>query len=478
MILFIWRVTIVIITTIGGRILGRAEIKTRTKELMRISLPMAIEHVSVSVMGMVSTMLISYVSEAATSALGMVDSITHLILALFAALTTGGTIVVAQYIGRDDRRSAKRAGGQAVMLSVVFSLVMFVVILVFRDSILNALFGNAEQDVMDAARTFLTIINFSYPVVAVTLTMFGLIRGAGDTFAPMIISVIMNVINLILGFILIQGLDLGFVTIPSFGIYGAAWSLVAAKVFGLLASTWYIVKRARGIRLNKIKYFLPDFKRQKAILRFGLPTSFESGLFQAGRLITAVIIVSMSTAAIATNTIGFSIMNFVNVPGMAFSTGAMILIGQRIGRGKEDDVVRTSLFSMVVCGIFFAALGVVLIIFRNPIFALFNPSPETMEYLPIVFVTYIVLAPFLWPSSFALPAALRATGDVVYPMVVSISTMILVRLLFAYILGIVFGMGIIGVWVAMYLDWVARSAFFYPRLLRGKWKGKAVTSEE
>ena len=458
--------------------MGRAEVLKRTRELMRISLPMAIEHVSVSVMGMVSTMLISYVSEAATSALGMVDSITHLILALFAALTTGGTIVVAQYIGRDDRRSAKRAGGQAVLLTASLSLVMFAIIAIFRNQILGALFAQAEPEVMEAARTFLTIINFSYPIVAVTLTMFGLIRGSGDTFAPMLISVIMNAINLVLGFMLIQGLDLGFLVIPSFGIQGAAWALVCAKVFGLVAATWYIAKKARGIRLNKWAYFKPDFKRQKAILRFGAPTSFESGLFQAGRLLTAVIIVSMSTAAIATNTIGFSIMNFVNVPGMAFSTGAMILIGQRIGRGREDDVVRTSLFSLVVGGVFFAILGAILIIFRNPIFALFNPSPETMELLPVVFISYIVLAPFLWPSSFALPACLRATGDVVYPMVVSISTMIFVRLLFSYILGVVFEMGIIGVWLAMYLDWVARSAFFYPRLLRGKWKGKGVKSDD
>jgi len=432
---------------------------------------MAIEHISVSLMGMFSIMLISFfVGEHATSALGMVDAITHLILALFAALTTGGTIVVSQYMGRGDRSSAKKAGGQAIMLSAVASLAMFVVILVFRDSILNLLFAEAEPAVMDAARTFLTIMNFSYPVVAVTLTTFGIIRGTGDTFAPMVISLIMNGFNLILGIIFIGVLDLG--------VYGAAWALTISKVVGLIASGWFLTKRAKNLRINKFKYFKPDFGRQKAILRLGLPTSFESGLFQAGRLITQVMIVTISTAAIAANTIGFTMMNFANVPGMALATGAMILVGQRVGRGETHDVVKTSMFSIGMGFVFLMALGLLIILFRNPIFATFNPTSETMEYLPTIVISYLLIAPFFWPASFVLPACLRATGDVVYPMIVSISTMFTVRIALGFVFGIVLGMGIAGVWIGMYLDWVARSAFFIPRMLRGKWKGKGLKADE
>jgi len=438
---------------------------------------MAIEHISVSIMGMVATMLISSVGEHATSALGMVDSVTHLILALFAALTTGGTIVVAQYIGREDRKSAKRAGGQAIMLSAAFALLMFVIIALFRDQILAALFSDADYAVMEASREFLTIINFSYPIVAVTLTMFGIIRGSGDTFAPMVISVMMNIINLGLGLILIRGVDLGFMAIPSFGIQGAAWSLVISKTFGFLAAGYYLIKRVKGVRLNKLAYFKPDFRRQKNILRFGMPASFESGLFQAGRLVTQVIVVSMTTAAIATNTIGFAIVNFANVPGMAFSTGAMILISQRIGRGNEKDVVRSSLFALFISGAFLLIIGLIIILFRNPIFALFSPSAETLQVLPTVIIPYLLLAPFFWPSSFILPACLRATGDMIYTMAVSISTMILVRVLFAFVLGVIFGMGIAGVWIGMYADWIVRSIFFHVRLFSGKWKGKGIKSE-
>jgi len=458
--------------------MAAAEFKKRSKELFSISMPMVVEHLAISVMGMISTMLVSSIGEHATSALGMVDSVSNLIIALFAALTTGGTIVVAQYIGREDLQSAKRAGGQAVTLSAVFSMLVFLILLIFRVQILNLLFGDAEADVMAASLVFLTITAFSFPVLAVTQTVFGLLRGSGDTLTPMAVSIFMNIVNLGLGFVLIRGLDLGFFAIPSFGVTGAAVALLIARALGMTASLLFIIKKARGVRLNKLRFFKPDFPIQKTILHLGMPTSFESGLFQAGRLITQVFIVSISTAAIATNTIAGSVMNFINVPGMAFATGVMILVGQRIGRGEVHDVKKTAMFATFMSSAMFAILCLVVFFIQGPVFSLFNPSEEAMIYLPAVVISYLIATPLAWSLSFIIPAALRATGDVVYPMIVSVATMLCIRVAFSYIFAIWMGMGIIGIWLAMYLDWVVRSCFFVPRLFSGKWKGKGVAVSE
>jgi len=455
-----------------------AEIKTRSRELFKISMPMVVEHLAIAAMGMISTMLVASIGEHATSALGMVDSVSNLIIALFAALTTGGTIVVAQFIGKQDILSAKRAAGQAIVLTVIFSAVILAILLMFRVQVLNLLFGEAEADVMAAALTFLFIVSFSFPILAVTQTIFGILRGAGDTLTPMVISIIMNAANLGLGLVLINGLDLGVFAIPAFGVTGAAMGLVIARLLGLAGAVFFIVKKARGVRLNRLRFFKPDVPIQKTILNLGMPTSFESALFHVGRLMTQVFIVSISTAAIATNTIAGSIANFVNVPGMALATGVMILVGQRIGRGDVEDVKKTVLFATATASVMFAVLCIIMFFVRNPIFALFNPSDEALSYLPMVFITYLVATPLFWAVSFVIPAALRATGDVVYPMVVSISTMLIVRVASSYVFAIVLNMGIMGIWLAMYLDWVARSAFFVPRLLSGKWKGKGIKAPE
>ena len=450
------------------------EIKSRSRELFSISMPMVVEHLAISIMGMISTMLVSSIGEHATSALGMVDSVSNLIIALFVALTTGGTIVVAQYIGSQDILSAKRAASQAIVLSAIFSAVVLAILLIFRVQILNSLFGDAEADVMASAMTFLFIISFSFPVLAIMQTIFGILRGSGDTLTPMIISILMNVINLILGIILINGLNLGFFAIPSLGVAGAAIALVAARVMGMAAAIYFIVKKAKGVRLNKLRFFKPAPPMQKTILKLGLPTSFESSLFQMGRLVTQVFIVSISTAAIATNTIAGSVANFINVPGMAFATGVMILVGQRIGRGNIDDVKRTAMFATVASSVVFLALCIVLFFIQRPIFGLFNASDEAMAYLPAIFISYLIATPLFWATSFVIPAALRATGDVVYPMIASIISMLVLRVGLSYIFTIILDMGIMGIWLAMYIDWIGRSALFIPRMLGNKWKGKGI----
>ncbi|MCL2376554.1 MAG: MATE family efflux transporter [Defluviitaleaceae bacterium] len=454
--------------------MGRQEIKSRSRELFSISMPMMVEHLFISIMGMISTVLVSSIGEHATSALGMVDSISNLIIALFVALTTGGTIVVAQYIGSQDIMSAKRAAGQAIVLSAIFSAVVLAILLIFRIQILDLLFGDAEADVMASALTFLFIISFSFPVLAIMQTIFGILRGSGDTLTPMIVSIGMNVINLILGIILINGLNLGFFAIPALGVAGAAIALVVARVMGLGAAIYFIVKKARGVRLNKLRFFKPAPPMQKTILKLGLPTSFESSLFQMGRLVTQVFIVSISTAAIATNTIAGSVANFINVPGMALATGVMILVGQRIGRGNIDDVKRTAIFATIASSVLFLGLSIILFFTQSLIFAPFNPSEEALAYLPMIFVSYLIATPLFWATSFVIPAALRATGDVMFPMIVSITTMLVLRVAFSYIFAITLGMGIMGIWLAMYLDWVGRSALFIPRMLGNKWKGKGI----
>ncbi|MCL2170512.1 MAG: MATE family efflux transporter [Defluviitaleaceae bacterium] len=456
----------------------RAEIQTRAKELFGISIPLAMELLAISVMGMISTMLVSSINEYAVSAVGMVDSVSNLVIALFAALTTGGTIVVAQYIGREDGISAKRAGGQALILAVLFSLVATLAMLIFRQQVLALLFGDAADEVMEAAFTFLTIVLFSFPVLAATQTAFGILRGSGDTFTPMVVSVLMNVVNLVLGFTLIRGLDLGFISIPSFGVAGAAVALLIARVMGLVGVMLFLIFKAKRVKLNRIKYFKPDFPMQKTILTFGVPTSFEQGLFQAGRLIQQTFVVTISTAAIATNTIANSLIMFVNVPGMALSSGIMILVGQRIGRGQYDDVKRTTLFAAGMSSVLFAVLGAAIFIMRNPIFALFSPSPEALELLPLVFGSYLLATPLIWSISFIIPSALRATGDVLFTMIISISTMLILRVVLSYIFIIVLDWGVFGGWLAMYIDWVGRSIFFLPRLISGKWRGKGIKQQE
>jgi len=448
--------------------------KFRVRELLRITLPMVVEHLSLSVIAMVSAMLVAGVGEHAISAMGMVDSVLNLIFALFAALTVGGVIVVSQYMGREDIVRAKAACGQAVLLATVFSLIVAGILLIFGAGILSALFPAAADDVAESARTFLVLVSLSFPALALRETIFGLLRGTGDTLTPMTISIVTNILNLLLGIALILGIDWWFIRISPMGVAGAGTALLISRTLGAIAGGWFVARRVKRIRLNRLSYLRPNFSMQKTIMRLGMPTSLESGLFNVGALIIQMLIVSMGTAAIATHAIGSNIMGFVNVPGNALATSLMILVGARIGRGEAEDVLPTARFVVFAGMGAFAVVCLGVFFMRGWLFGLFSPEPETLVYLNRVIIVALVASPLLWPSSFIAPAALRATGDVMHPMIVSIISMLGVRVVISLVLGVFMGWGILGVWLGMTADWLVRGICFWVRLIRGKWKGKAI----
>jgi len=446
----------------------KPEYTTRSKEFFGLTSPIFLEQAFVVMLGIVTTIMVSTVGEYALSAVSMVDSIVHLVSAFFAALTVGATIVVAQYTGRGDHAKVSGVTAQAILLSLFFGIIFCALLAIFRTQAIDLLFGHAEYAVILDARLFLGIIAFSFPAIAIMMTAFGVLRGSGNTRAPMVITIVINFVNVILGLILIR----------NFGVAGAAFALLISRYLGAILGVLYILRKSKTIRFDSIKDFKPDFPVQRVILSFGIPTSVESGTFQMGKLLITVFIAGMPVAAIAANAIVNSIAGILNAPGGAFSTGAVILVGQRIGRGDTHDVRKTAYFSVVAAMAVLTVVCLLTFIFMGPILSLYYTTGEMMVLLRPVLITMFIMTPIAWPASFVTPGSLRATGDVKYTMVVAVASMIFVRVVFAYVLGVHFGLGILGVWLSMYMDWVVRGVFFLNRVRNGKWQGRGVKDTE
>jgi len=442
----------------------KPEYKIRSKEFFKLTSPILLEQTFIVMLGIMTTIMVSGEGAYALAAVSQVDTIGHLVNAFFAALTVGATIVVAQYIGRGDKDKASGVAAQAILLSVITGVFFALILALFRYPIIDLLFGRSDYGVILNARIFQGIVAFSIPAVALMMTAFGVLRGSGNTRAPMVITIIINLVNV----------GLGLALISRFGVAGAAWALLISRYVGAIMGIVYLLKKSRTIRFGGIRDFAPNLEVQKLILRFGIPTSIESGTFQMGKLLITIFVAGMGTAAIAANSVIGSISSILNSPGSAFSTGATILVGQRIGRGDTHDVRKTTYFAVVTAMLTLAVICVVTFFFLDPIKGLYNTTPEMFVLMRPVLITLFFAMPLAWPVSFVTPAAVRATGDVKYAMVVAIASMVFVRVAFAWLLGVHFGMGIMGVWISMYADWVVRGIFFMWRIINGKWQGKAV----
>ena len=455
-------------------VMSKKEITRMFKELMLISAPIMLEHVFISVMGIVNQLMAANViGEYAVSAVGMINSVSEVTIGIFMALATGGTIVVAQMYGRRDFDRAKKAGAQAVTLSIFVSVLVFVGFSMFRLPIVTGLLGGAEQAVFDAGLDFFTVIIPSFPMLAIMQTCFGIVRGSGNTRTPMQITLIMNVVNVVLGFLLIFSWEINILGLhiisPSFGIIGAGLALTLSRLSGMILIILYIFTKSKTIRFNSFKDFLPSLKVQKDILGIGVPTGVENSMFQVGRLITQMFIVGMGTSALFANNVAGTIFGFLGIPGFAFSQGVMIMLGQMVGRGEYGSIKKTCLFTVVVGSLMFTVFCLILFPMSGFIASSFNASEESAAILiPLLHFVFIT-TPIFWSTGFVTPAALRAIGDVRYTMYVGIATMWGLRIVMGYVLGIMLGFGLMGVWYAMVLDWIVRTIFFQYRLIKGKW---------
>lgn len=436
------------------------------KNVLKLAIPIVIEQTFVMLLGVCNTIMAGHIGEEAVSAIGMVDSINMLFVSFFAALSVGATVVVAQQIGKGQAKKANETAKQAVMSGIIVSGIITLFLWIFRVPMINFLYGPAEELVKLDAKLYIEFTLLTYPFIAVEQISNGILRGTGDTKTPMTITMFMNVVNIILGYILIYGLDIFH--IPSLGIMGAAIAIAIARTIGTIVIIIVLFRGSKNIKIKKIYPFKFDMKIQKDIFNIGIPAGMEQVIFQTGKLIVQVFIVTMGTASIAANAIGMSISQIINVPGNALCLAATTLVGQYVGKNDIKGaksiliyLVKFTTFSLVTIGILFVPIAEWL--------ASFYTNDLEVVKLTAILIKSNSIALLAWGISFVLSAGLKGAGDTRYTMVTAFIGMWVFRICLGYILGILCGIGILGIWIAMYIDWIVRGSMYLIRLRGVDW---------
>ena len=230
-------------------------------------------------------MMAGYIGEEAVSAIGMVDTLNNIFISFFAALSVGATVVVAQSIGKGDNKKVNEVVRQAFVSGFIVSVIITIFMWIFRVTIINIFYGSATELVKENAKIYIEFTLITYPFIACEQIANGILRGCGDTKTPMKITMFMNIINIILGYLLIYGVSIGRLVIPSLGIEGAAIAIALARLIGTIMIMVVLIKGINSIKLNRILPFKFDMKIQKNIFGIGIPAGVEQLLFNAGKFI-------------------------------------------------------------------------------------------------------------------------------------------------------------------------------------------------
>lgn len=430
-------------------------------DLRKLILPLVLEQALAITVGMADTMMISSVGEAAVSGVSLVDMLNVLIFSVFSAFATGGAVVASQNLGAKKISEARRSAKQLLVSITLISAVVMVLVILFRTGLMRLFFGSIEADVMDAALIYLVITALSYPFIGVYNSCAALFRAMGKSGVTFSVSVIGNVINVAGNALCIFVLHMG--------VAGVAIPTLVSRVVMAIILCVRLRNPEYEIYLDK-EVFKPDFRIIKKILYIGIPSGIENGIFQLGRVMVVSIISGFGTVQIAANGVANSLDSMGCIVGQAINLAMITVIGRCVGADDERQIRHYTKKLLAIAYISTAVLNTLMLTNLNPILALYGLGEDTTRLAYILVMIHNGMAMLLWPMAFTFPNMLRACNDVRYPMVVSIFSMFVFRIGFSYILGIQYGMGAIGVWIAMVIDWIFRIICFVYRYLHGDWK--------
>ncbi|NLS55152.1 EmmdR/YeeO family multidrug/toxin efflux MATE transporter [Hafnia alvei] len=439
------------------------------REITPLAVPILVENACVLLMGVLSTFLVSWIGKEAMAGVGLADSFNMVIISFIAAVDLGTTVVVAFSLGTRDRRRARAAARQSLVLMTAVALLLAAGIHLAGEYIIDVIAGDATPEVKALALSYLQTTVWSYPAAAIALIGSGALRGAGNTKIPLLVNGGMNILNIMISSVLIYGIfgwgGLGFI--------GAGLGLTLSRYIGAACIIYVLLKGFNpALRISLKSYFKPlKLNILWEVLGIGIPASIESVLFTGGKLLTQMFVAGMGTNVIAGNFIAFSVAALINLPGNALGSASTIIVGRRLGKGQIGQAERQLRYVFWLSTIVLTIIAWGTAPFAGLFASFYTQESDVIDVVKILLWLNAAFMP-IWAASWVLPAGLKGARDVRFAMWISMLGMWGCRVVAGYTLGVVLGMGVVGVWLGMFFDWAVRGVCFYWRMVSGRWLWK------
>jgi len=430
-------------------------------QLRKLILPLIVEQLLGMLVGMMDTVMVSSAGEAAISGVSIVNEVNYLVIVVFGALATGGAVIVSQYLGSRDQSRANLSASQLVLITTLISVGLMALCLLLDRQILSLLYGSIDRDVMDAAALYFWITALSFPFLGLYNSCSALYRSMSQTRVTMNVSIIMNLIN-------VAGNYIGVYVLHQ-GVAGVAWPTLISRAFAaaVMFRISFVPDNPICLHMHDILCWKADI--QKKILSIAVPNAVENGLFQLGRVIVTAIVTAYGTSQIAANGVANSIATLTFMTDAAMELAIVTVIGQCVG-ANDYDQARFYMKKMM-------KIAYALVIADNALTALILPwvlgfyhlGPDTSALVTRIILADCLVSSLIHSPAFVLPNGIRAAGDARYTMIVGVVSMFCVRIVGSYVLGTMLGIGVMGAWISMFLDWCVRIVCFIHRYRSGKW---------
>ncbi len=437
------------------------------KQLISLSIPVIIDALLSMAVGLVDSVMVASVGSEAVSAVSLADSILSFFILIQNSLAVGGGVVAAQYVGRGDYESARRAAKQTLYITVLFSAIVMALLLIFTVPLLRLIYGELDPTVFDYCKTYFFWIVLGFPVAAVGTVCATMLRSQANTKFALYLAGAINILNAIGNAILIYGFDMG--------VAGAAISTTFARVVYCVLGVLILRNREAPIYLSKIWKVRFEKDMFRRVMSIGVANGIEGGLSQLGSILNAMLIASLGTATVAVISITTKIGGLAWSLVSALQIVVMTVVGHCIGAGEIEQAKmytkKFTLYANIATFSFFSLL----IIFRNQIVLLYDLDASLLsECAKQLFYASAITILTFYGRAFIPLSSFRAAGDTKYAVSASLIGMFIGRVVLSYVFVAWFKLGSLGIWMGMGIYHLICAVFSTARLRSGKWLTKKV----
>ncbi|UOY92104.1 MATE family efflux transporter [Ectobacillus sp. JY-23] len=442
--------------------------KKKQLSLFVITWPIFIEVLLYMLMGNADTLMLSQYSDESVAAVGVANQVLNIVIVMFGFITAGTAVLIAQHIGAKEEITAKEVAVISLAANAVFGFLISLVVFLFTTPILQAMGLNA--DLMPRAEAFMQIVGgFSF-VQALIMTIGAILRSNGYTRDTMFVTIAMNILNVIGNYFVIFG-PFGF---PILGEAGVAWSTTISRIIGLGIVAYLLFLRA-GNLFRAVSLFSLPTQHLRNLLKIGIPAAGEHVSYNTSQILITYFITMLGTQALTTKVYTQNITMFIFLFGVAIAQGLQIIVGQHVGARRMEEAYKSCLHALRITLVIVMGTAALFSAFREQLFSLFTQNQSIITTGSTLILLTLILEPGR-AFNLIIISALRAAGDVKFPVYMGIASMWGISVPIAYILGIHFELGLVGVWIAFIADEWLRGICMLIRWRSRIWQTKSFVN--
>lgn len=434
--------------------------KGRLKIITVLAIPAVIENFFQTILGFVDTYFVSKIGLAEVSAVGVTNAVLAIYFALFMAIGVAANVRIANFLGANLPEKARHISQQSIVLAAIFGILTGLITLIFAEPLLKLM--GIEAEVLEAGALYFRVVGIPSIVMSFMFVLSAILRGAGDTKSPMKVSIVINIVNAVLDYVLI----FGFLFIPEMGIVGAGIATVISRLIGSIA-LFYYVNKTETLTFRR-DYWSIDRTHLMELTTLGAPAAGERLVMRAGQIVYFGFVVALGTNAFAAHQIAGNVEVFSYMIGYGFATAATILVGQQIGAGNLEEAKHYAKLSAYLTVGAMTLLGALLFFLGDWAGSFFTEEQQVIDDIGTALKISGIFQPFL-AVLMVLTGAFQGANNTKFPMYLTGFGMWAVRTVLVYLLGIKLGWGLAGVWIAIGADIAFRAIVLVIQFKRGKW---------